>query len=120
MAQKTYINGVFLNEIEFKDGGSLLKMSIPSDKIESVCDQLRAATKDGWCSLVISRMREPMVSVKTGRRVATHSLAVDSWQPKQGDQKPAQSSPRKYDSPIDDADVPKNTKGPEDDDDVPF
>ena len=82
MAQKTYINGVFITEKTFADGGSILKLSVPSDKIDALAEQLLANSKDGWTRLVIQRLREPKVNAN-GKTTATHSLSVDDWQPNQ-------------------------------------
>ncbi len=62
-----YINGVFANEIEFKDGGSLIKLSIPADKIDELAKQLHENESEGWVRLKLSRMREAKVSPKTGK-----------------------------------------------------
>jgi len=81
--QTTYINGVFANEFKFNDGGTILKLSIPADKIDGLCEQLRQNVDNGWVKLKIQRMRSPKVSDKTGKTIATHSISVDNWKPKQ-------------------------------------
>ena len=91
--QKTYINSVFINEKTFNDGGSILKVSIPADKIDAFAAQLKAAADEGWVSLVISRTRNPVTSKTTGRVISTHSLAVDTWKPTQGQSAPQRPAP---------------------------
>ena len=80
---KTFINGVFINEKTYSDGGSKLKLSIPADKIDFVAEQLKFNERDGWCRLEITRNRNPKISEKTGKPISTHSLSVDTWQPGQ-------------------------------------
>lgn len=80
---KTFINGVFINEQTFSDGGSKLKLSIPADKIDFVAEQLKFNERDGWCRLEITRNRNPKISEKTGKPISTHSLSVDTWMPGQ-------------------------------------
>lgn len=82
MANKKFINGVFIREHVFGDGGSILKMSIRKDAINALADQLESACSGDYCNLVINRLREPSKSKSTGKVVSTHSLAVDDWQPK--------------------------------------
>ena len=64
---KTFINGVFINEQTFSDGGSKLKLSIPTDKIDFLAEQLKFNERDGWCRLEITRNRNPKISEKTGK-----------------------------------------------------
>ena len=82
MAQKRYINGVFLVEKTFNDGGSILKLSVPANKIDALAEQLHANATNGWTRLVIQKLREPKVN-QGGKVTATHSLSVDDWQPGQ-------------------------------------
>jgi len=90
---KTFINGVFINEQTFSDGGSKLKLSIPTDKIDFLAEQLKFNERDGWCRLEITRNRNPKISEKTGKPISTHSLSVDTWQPGQAKAQPAAPSP---------------------------
>ena len=105
---KTYIHGVFITEKTFNDGGSILKVNIPQDKIAALAKQLDAAAVGGWTRLVISKLREPKVNAN-GNTIATHSLAVDDWQPNRPTQQPA--APRR-----EPAELPTSQKS----DDVPF
>jgi len=90
---KTFINGVFINEQTFPDGGSKLKLSIPADKIDYVAEQLKFNERNGYCRLEITRNRNPKISEKTGKPISTHSLSVDTWEPGQAKAQPAAPSP---------------------------
>ena len=80
---KTYINGCFLLEHVFQDGGRIIKLRIPKDNVEAFCDQIKANATDNGCNLVVASLREGRVSPKTGKLYATHTLYVDDYQPKQ-------------------------------------
>jgi hypothetical protein len=90
---KTFINGVFINEQTFPDGGSKLKLSIPADKIDYVAEQLKFNERNGYCRLEITRNRNPKISEKTGKPISTHSLSVDTWEPGQAKTQPTAPSP---------------------------
>jgi hypothetical protein len=115
---KTYINGVFIVEKVFNDGGSILKLSVPSDKVDALAEQILANAKNGWTRLVIQKLREPKINT-AGKTTATHSLSVDDWEPNQAGKPPQQRSQPaakpagKFD------DVPGAGEPPESDD-VPF
>lgn len=79
--QKVFINGVFINEHVFQDGGSILKVNIPADKIDALAEQLGANASNGWTRLVIQKLRQPKLNAN-GKTIATHSLSVDTWKPK--------------------------------------
>ena len=97
MADKTFINGVFIREHQFKDGGSILKVSIALDKVDSLCEQLKFnARKDGLIRLQIWANKKPTIG-KEGRVIATHSLSVDTWEPSQGKAAPAKASEAPHD-----------------------
>jgi hypothetical protein len=81
MNQKTFINGIFISEKVFNDGGSILNVRIPADKVDEIAAQLKAVAVDGWVKLKISRNQKPTVSSKTGKVIATHSIVVDDWKP---------------------------------------
>jgi hypothetical protein len=83
MSEKVFINGVFINEHVFQDGGSILKVNIPADKVDALAEQLKRNAADGWVRLVIGKNRQPTISAKTGKAISTHSLSVDTWKPKQ-------------------------------------
>ena len=80
---KTFINGVFIREVTFNDGGSVLNVRIPADKVDAICAQLKAVADDGWVKLRISKNRQPTLN-RAGKEIATHSLSVDTWKPTQG------------------------------------
>ena len=77
---KTFINGIFIKEVTFQDGGSVLNVSIPADKVDSITNQLLAAADNGWIKLRISRNRQPTTN-RDGKTIATHSISVDTWKP---------------------------------------
>lgn len=94
--QKTYINSIFINEHTFNDGGSILKLSIPEDRIDELASQLKTNATDGWARIVIAKNRTPTVSKKTGKVISTHNASVDTWKPKQDTNttpRPAPKSP---------------------------
>ena len=81
MSDKIFINGVFILEHVFQDGGTILKLNIPADKIDALAGQLKANASDGWVKLVVSRNKNPVVSKSTGKPISTHSMSVDTWKP---------------------------------------
>ena len=87
MADKQFINGIFIREVTFQSGGSVLNVSIPADKVDAVCAQLKAAADNGWVKLRISENRQPTLN-RDGKTIATHSLSVDTWKPTQGGNAP--------------------------------
>ena len=110
--QTEYINGVFANEVTFRDGGSIIKLSIPADKLADLFAQLEYNIDDGWIRLKLSKMRENRVNA-SGKVIATHSLSVDTWKPNASGQR--QATPRPQSSP---SAPPANQ--PENSNDVPF
>jgi hypothetical protein len=87
MPDKTFINGIFVTEKEFANGGSILKVNIPEDKIQALAEQLKFNSRDGWVRLVIAKNRQPTISKASGKVVSTHSVSVDDWQPNQSAQR---------------------------------
>lgn len=79
MADKIYINGCFINEHVFQDGGSILKLSVPADKVSEFLAALQSNATPRGINLQITKRRTPSVSQKTGKVYATHSLSVDTW-----------------------------------------
>lgn len=106
---KQYINGIFIREHKFDGGGTILKLSIPADKIDMLASQLKAAASDGWTKLVVTRRREPSVNAASGKVVATHNIAVDDWKPSGGGQPAPAPKPK-----------PAGIAQTAQDDDVPF
>jgi len=80
---KTYINGVFITEFTFPNGGTALKLSFPLDKVDAMAQAIKDNAKDGWTRLAISKTLNPMLSKKTGKVISTHSLYVDTYNPEQ-------------------------------------
>ena len=96
MAEKTYINGCFLLEHVFQDGGTIIKLRIPSNNVAAFCDQIKAADTGNGANLVIGRLREGRVSPKTGKLYATHNLSVDTYQPKEHAEAKPHTAPVPY------------------------
>lgn len=73
--QKTYINGVWIEQKKFDSGGSILKLSVLPDKF---IESLKSAKPNdkGYVKLVIARRKE------VGKNNESHTLYVDDWQPK--------------------------------------
>jgi hypothetical protein len=72
---KTYINGVWVEEKIFDNGGSILKLSILPEKFLESFKSLSPNEK-GYVKLVISKKLAP------GKNGDTHSIYVDDWKPK--------------------------------------
>ena len=82
MKEKKFINGVFINEVQFDNGGSKLSVSIPANGLDSLIDQLKQNIKKDRVKLEIIRLKAPKVSAQ-GKQYATHYMAVDEWEPGQ-------------------------------------
>ena len=79
--QKVYVNGLWINEKVFSDGGSILKLAILPDKfIESI----KSLKKDenGYVRIVIAKSKNPQNN-------STHYCYWDNYQPAN---KPSQPS----------------------------
>lgn len=89
--QKTYINGVFIKEKEFQNGGKILKVSILADKL---MEQLAPHKNDkGYVNLIISKRQSP------DKNSNTHYVHVDFWKPTpQGNA--SASQPQQSDDPL--------------------
>jgi len=79
MAEKIYINGCFINEYTFQDGGSILKLSVPRDSVDKFCADLKANATERGLTLQITKRKNPAVSQKSGKVYATHTLSVDTY-----------------------------------------
>jgi len=90
MADKTYINGLFIKEKQFPNGGFILKASIKAENVDSLCAQLKAAAKpDGWINLDLSKNMKTKQDAK-GNEVQYWGISVDTWG---ADKSPAAKSP---------------------------
>ena len=71
---KQYINGVWIEQKTFNDGGTILKLSVLPDRF---IESLKAAKVNdkGYIKLVISERRE------VGKNGETHTCYVDDWKP---------------------------------------
>jgi len=72
---RQYINGIWIRSHRFADGGEILKLSIPADKIDAVAAQLKGAVVNGWARACSSAKRTP-------DEKSSHSIYVDTYQPK--------------------------------------
>lgn len=102
-----FVNGLVIREHKFANGGSVLKVSVLTDKLKAFLD---GNTKpSGWCNIVISKNRNPTEK-------STHYATLDVWEPKQQTDAP---KPEKRPPPVSDgnyANPPSEPSG----DDVPF
>lgn len=74
--QKTYINGIWIREKQFANGGSILSVSVKGDAIDAICKQLKDLAKEtGWARLTIGSLKNPTDK-------STHSIFVDTWKPR--------------------------------------
>jgi hypothetical protein len=102
--QKTYVPKSSAKEVQFRNGGSILKVGL---HVESMIAFLQAHRNEaGYVNLGISRRRE------VGSHGDTHCVWLDTWKPDMNKMREAAGAPPK---PID-----SHTKPPEDGDDVPF
>ena len=101
--QKQYVPKLSAKEVQFKNGGSILKVGL---HVESMIAFLQAhRNEQGYVNIGISRRRE------VGSHGDTHCVWLDTWKPDMNKMRAAASTPPK---PID------NPKPAEDGDDVPF
>ena len=95
MGNKTYAP-ISIKEHEFKDGGSVLKVSFKADKLIAFANQ--HVNAKGYVNLVFARSKE------VGKYGDTHYAYLDTWEPK----------PKV--EPVD----PPPAKNAKDSDDLPF
>ena len=73
--QKTYINGLTVKQVDFKDGGNILKVGV---NVAKLIEQLQQNTNEkGYVNLAISKRKEP------GKYGETHCVWLDTWKPTQ-------------------------------------
>lgn len=97
MAEKTYINGIFIKEFRFSDGGSKMRLSINVNKF---IEELQAnKNAGGYINIDLCQRREPD---KNGN---THYAVLNEW-------KKRESTPEN--------DVPEYQGTPEGNNDLPF
>jgi len=98
--QKEYINGLLIKKFEFPNGGTKLSVSMSHDAIKALQDAFVKHGKDGWLRLDITEMRQPMMSKRDATKVvATHSMSVDLWEPKEKYQQQAGGGSVKHSAP---------------------
>ena len=72
MAQdKTFINGIFVKEHKFNNGGSILKVSILADKLIEELNKYKNAA--GYVNIDICQKREP------DAKGNTHYATLNEW-----------------------------------------
>ena len=71
--KREYINGLWIKEITFSEGGSLLKVSLLPDKTLPQLKKLKP-NEDGFIKLVIAKSKNPVPS-------STHYCYVDDYVP---------------------------------------
>lgn len=108
---KVYVNGFFIREKEFQNGGSIMNVSIKASDFEAFAKQHAV---DGYVKIVIERRREP------SDKGITHSARLDTWKPSGQPRQQPQRAPmqRQQPAPIK-KEQPKLPLSP-DDDGVPF
>ena len=73
---KTYINGIWISEKKFDNGGSILSVRVKGEAIDDISRQLKQlASESGWARLTIGGLKNPTEK-------STHSIYVDTWKPK--------------------------------------
>ena len=70
--EKNYINGFFIKEKSFDNGGKILKVSV---KVDDFVEQLREIESKGWANLNIAKRKEP------SDKGVTHYVYEDQWKP---------------------------------------
>jgi hypothetical protein len=84
MEDKTFINGLFIREKEFDNGGSIIKIDI---NVNALHDQLAALKNDkGFVSIELKKRRE---KAENG---ISHYAELNTFVPKQKDQNSSESS----------------------------
>ena len=70
---KNYVNGMWVKERKFDDGGSIIKLDCVADKL---IEWLKANKNErGYVNIVLSAKREP-------DEKSTHTAYLDTWVPK--------------------------------------
>jgi hypothetical protein len=119
---KQYLNGCFINSHKFNDGGEILKLWIPAGNLEGFCAQLKAVDGPRGTRLCISALRSPNVSKTSGKVIATHSIYVDTYEPRkpEGDFNAMRQAVNSAPSAGKFADVPPPPPVNDDQSDIPF
>ena len=74
--KKTYVPMSSAKQITFKDGGSLLRLGFKADELIAFVQMHQ--NERGWINFTVTERRQP------GERGDTHSVALDTYQPKSG------------------------------------
>lgn len=78
MADKTYINGIFLKRKQFDNGGDLINASIKTD--DFIAEIKKHTNEKGYCNIVIQNRKE---ADKNGNNMY---VTLDTYQPKKQDE----------------------------------
>ncbi len=93
---KNYVNGMWVKERKFDDGGSIIKLDCVADKL---IEWLKANKNErGYVNIVLSAKREP-------DEKSTHTAYLDTWKPTGQKSTPQVKTPvKKVASPVSDDD----------------
>ena len=96
---KTYVPKSSAKEVTFQDGGSLIRLSFKAAELVEFINQ--HANAKGYINLTVAKRRE------VGQYGDTHSVCLDTWQPKQtAGQSPAQPQRQPDELPSGNSSVP--------------
>jgi len=85
MADKTYINGIFLKRKQFDNGGDLINASIKVD--DFIAELQKHRNEKGYCNVVIQNRKE---ADKNGNNMY---ITLDTFTPKNSTEKQSNSLP---------------------------
>lgn len=74
MTEKIYINGLFIKQKEFENGGNILKVSI---RVDDFVAELQQHAKDGWVNIDICKRKLP------SEKGHTHYAQLNQFSPTQ-------------------------------------
>ncbi len=77
---KTFVNGMWIKEQQFPNGGSCLKVNIHVARLVEFLNQ--HVNPKGYVNLDVLSLREPKLNAE-GKVQSTHYSVLDTWQPKQ-------------------------------------
>lgn len=94
---KIYVPKSSAKKVEFRDGGSIMKVNMHAETVAQFMKENH--NERGYITFVISERRTP------DQYGNTHSVALDTWKPKEGEQRTSRPNPAPDKPPVDD-DVP--------------
>ena len=74
MADKTYINGLFIKEFNFDNGGTILNIAVSVDKF---VEELKQHAKNGYVNIQISKRKE------VDKHGNTHYATLNTYEKKE-------------------------------------